>query len=326
MNPDAIIDALVVHLGDPVVAGGGKEFRWNCPFCEESGKRPDSKRHLYANPSKGVFICHRCGKAGKANVLLRRFGIREPERYVYDATLDEVWEMLASVGIPAKGEVVEETPIDMPMVPVEKGMLSYAYLKKRFGSRQVDKAIKRYRLSVGTGFYRNRVIVPTYHHGDLVFFVARSILDEEPKYLNPKGRSRRKYLFGYDRAKKAACRGWRIVVTEGVFSAMSVDLALGHGFAAVATFGKYVTRQQLRLIADVSRGKVLVMLDADAQNEAQQCAAGLKALGVGDVLVCELPEGTDPDDMRDQLDDQWAAWSYPYDDLSGVERMMEGLR
>lgn len=43
------------------------EVRSNCPFCG------DTKLHLYANPRKGVYFCHRCGARG----FLRDLGFPE---------------------------------------------------------------------------------------------------------------------------------------------------------------------------------------------------------------------------------------------------------
>jgi 5S rRNA maturation endonuclease (ribonuclease M5) len=43
------------------------EIRFNCPYCG------DTKKHLYANPVKEVFCCHKCGAKGTSYNLFSNF-------------------------------------------------------------------------------------------------------------------------------------------------------------------------------------------------------------------------------------------------------------
>ena len=75
-----LVDALLSQLGEPNIVGNSDEFIWCCPFCYDVVGREDTKYHLYVNPVKGKFMCHRCETKGSAEYLLRRLGIKDINR------------------------------------------------------------------------------------------------------------------------------------------------------------------------------------------------------------------------------------------------------
>jgi DNA primase len=151
----------------------------------------------------------------------------------------------------------------------------------------------------GDGFYdrfRERAMFPIADvRGRVVGFGARTLADEEPKYLNTpetalfqKGR----LLFGLDRAREEAMRTRALCVMEGY---TDVLMAHQHGLRnAVAGLGTAFTPHHASLMRRFA-DRVVLVYDAD---RAGRSAAG-RALEVLleedlDARVAVLPEGKDP--------------------------------
>lgn len=120
-----------------------------------------------------------------------------------------------------------------------------------------------------------------------------------PKYINsPESEHFRKgeLLFNLHRAAPAARAARRLVIVEGQFDAIALDLA-GIG-EAVAPMGTALTEKQLERAWRVAHCPVL-LLDGDKAGRAAALKAAERALpmvGPGRSLaVAELPEGEDPD-------------------------------
>ena len=60
------------HLGERHKSGDPNQFRYCCPFCE------DTKFHLLVHLKKKVYICHRCKASGK----LRNLTPQVNEKYI----------------------------------------------------------------------------------------------------------------------------------------------------------------------------------------------------------------------------------------------------
>jgi hypothetical protein len=258
------------------------------------GKTPDTHYHLYVHscgtgdcPScvrkgrdgNGFYLCHRCGTIGRFDQLGGDEASVDLERYQ---------ETVARL----KGEIqVEDIPeIGFPegTIPMTPYLEAWRYLVGR-GLSPGD--IGYYRMGVGTGRYRNRVLVPTLdEEGRVVFWVGRTYGNSKRKYDNPTEVSRNQFIFNLHRAVDY---GW-IVVTEGVFSAITA------GRNAVATFGKKVSDQQVMLLVDAYRKNslrcVVAALDGDAQDENYWLAERLHVYGCT-VFLVSLPEDKDPDDL-----------------------------
>jgi DNA primase len=151
----------------------------------------------------------------------------------------------------------------------------------------------------GDGFYdrfRNRVVFPIADtQGRVVGFGARTLGDEEPKYLNTpetalfrKGR----LLFGLDRAKDEAMRTRSLAVMEGY---TDVIMAHQHGFAtAVAGLGTAFTPEHAALMRRFA-DRVVLVYDTDAAGRtAAERALGVLLESELDARVAVLPEGKDP--------------------------------
>src|SRR4051812_505783 len=155
----------------------------------------------------------------------------------------------------------------------------------------------------GGGFYdrfRARIMFPLADpRGKVLGFGARSMRDDQgPKYVNTsenvlyqKGRQ----LFGIDHARGPAARAGRVVVVEGYTDVLALHQA---GVTeSVAIMGTALTQEQmteLRRAADT----VYLALDADsAGQEAMLRAARAAKEKDLELLVVDMPEGSDPADL-----------------------------
>jgi len=149
--------------------------------------------------------------------------------------------------------------------------------------------------------FRNRLVFPITHDGQILGFIARRHPDADdtagPKYLNTpetplfhKGAQ----LYGH---APSLLRGARPVLVEGPLDAIAVTLATHGQYAGVAALGTALTREQGR---ELRRYTDLPIVATD-NDEAGRAAAErhywtLTNLG-HDPLHATLPEGTDPADL-----------------------------
>ncbi|RCW45373.1 DNA primase [Halanaerobium sp. MA284_MarDTE_T2] len=149
--------------------------------------------------------------------------------------------------------------------------------------------------------FRNRIIFPIFNiRGEVIAFGGRVLPDSEQgaKYLNSPETaifSKKKNLYGLNRAKKYIRQEQRCIIMEGY-----TDVIQAHKKGiknAVASLGTAFTDEQAKLIKRYA-DQALIAYDSDtAGNKAT--LRGLEILnnhGI-DVKVITLPEGSDPDDI-----------------------------
>ncbi|HYM79890.1 MAG TPA: DNA primase [Candidatus Limnocylindria bacterium] len=178
-----------------------------------------------------------------------------------------------------------------------------------------------------TGVYdrfRHRLMVPLVAVGGAVIgFGARALGDEPPKYLNsPETPLYRKgsFLFALELARKAAAAQEELVVVEGYFDVIALHQAGIHN--VVATSGTALTGDQARLLKRVTP-RVALTYDGDAagQDAMLRSLGTLFAEGL-DVVVVDLPAGSDPDTLvGEQGAEGWhRARAGAYDPVEFVQR------
>ncbi|HEX2127856.1 MAG TPA: DNA primase, partial [Solirubrobacterales bacterium] len=155
----------------------------------------------------------------------------------------------------------------------------------------------------GRGHYdqfRSRIIFPIRDaRGRVNGFGGRALHpDQKPKYVNsPEGElySKRRTLYGIDRARAAIAKGSRAVVVEGYTDVLACHQA---GITnAVAVMGTAITPEQVKLLSAYAEEAVLA-LDADrAGREAMLRAQGVASGKRLRLRVARMPEGEDPADL-----------------------------
>src|SRR3954447_17781658 len=169
----------------------------------------------------------------------------------------------------------------------------------------------------GGGFYdrfRARIMFPLADpRGKVLGFGARAMRDEQgPKYVNTSENvlyHKGKQLFGIDHARGPAARAGRVVAVEGYTDVLALHQA---GVTeSVAIMGTALTQEQMAELRRAA-GTVYLALDADrAGQEAMLRAARAATDRKLELLVVDMPEGSDPadliaekgpDEFRDRLD------------------------
>jgi len=264
--------------------GSGQIIIDRCPYC-------DSRRHLYASASTGLWICFKCNESGDLPKLYAELAGMTYSEALIEIKSDGIRSLDFKRTI--EEEPDEEVKIELPpeFIPCfEEGRWRIpTYLKRR---RVTKKTIKDW----GIGFcqrgrYKDRIVIPVVS-GDESTFVARAALPGmRPGYIGPEvdeGNGRR-FLLGWQfaRARKSA------VLVEGPFDALRVYQA---GFTPLALLGKGLGRTQRRRIKELKLSRLVVMLDSDAWLEARQIAAQLQSILP---VTCALLKEGDPDDHEE---------------------------
>lgn len=284
-------------------SGDHEEIAFNCPACMERGEpSPDHKMKLWLNTDKGTFYCYRCQWTGSLIKLVQKVAncdFISAIRIVKGRKLSpfEHLDLKLHVESFEPDEVEDEIPeLELPYgyEPIEG---PHPYLEKR-GIPWKYAAQNDWGVSVA-GFTKNRLIVPTFMDGRLVFWQARATWESEDedfkKVLNPKGVSARSVLYNYDVAKKYK----EIVVVEGFMDAAKV------GPDAVATNGKVIHPQQCEWLKETSAKSIILAWDADAWTDGRKHKGGKKPCSMEaatsllrsygfNVRCAKLPEGRDP--------------------------------
>ena len=273
-------DGYVRSRFSPIIETSAEDrVRVFCPMCGET------KGHLYILLSEGLPYCQRC-----------KYDPKSPIKFVADVegvTFADVYRMCDEGGVgldTSVDEAVEslfeeeeeeyfeyevmELPKDVNTPLFDSGLstpVARAFEKARdyLEERGVTHdQIRKYNIKYCyCGQYGGRLIVPCFYKGDLVTFVGRDIFGySSRKYLNPMGNKQSDFLFNFDNVEVDT-----VVLTEGVFDAISVS----RSFPSVASFGKSLSKRQIRLL---NRFKsVIFYWDRDAYPQAEKYASLLQS-------------------------------------------------
>lgn len=289
-----MIDPTIFHEVLVVKAVAGNEIQANCPFCEERGKSPDLKGHLYVNVyrgERGAAICFRCGYATRhlGGFLLDL----DVDLSMGTARIVEVdLEKYATVRAVGANPVCFPDEIE-PILPVTTShqFMAQSYLKRRGFD---DSAIIRHGFHCAgprSERYAWRLIIPWFERGIPVYWSARALTDGGAKYVYPTKeeapRGMSNCLFNVDNLMP----GQRIVVTEGSFDAIASPQP------ATAIGGSEIRDWQVTRLVGARPSHVVAMLDGEARAENVALAVRLMQAGL-DTRIALLPYGKDPPDLE----------------------------
>lgn len=147
--------------------------------------------------------------------------------------------------------------------------------------------------------FKNRLMFPIRNErGQLVAFGGRIIGDGQPKYINSSDTplySKRRVLYGMDRAKDHIAKADRTILTEGYLDVIACHRA---GLPlAVASLGTALSEEHAKLMRRWAK-RVTILYDGDSagQKAAERGAEMLEAEGL-EVDVVLLEQGHDPDTL-----------------------------
>lgn len=271
-----------------------EQFSVQCPFCPPHYQ--DGKFKMGINLEKDVYHCWRCNAKGKASELFLRFtGINKIDLLNYsfekkDHVYDPNRELL-------KSELVAYDALSNKII--ENNLYNAKeYLNKR---HITDEEIQYYdiRIAKNNNLFRNRVMIPTFDKfGNCVYFVARDYVNptNKVKYLNALDTHKAFCVWNLNHAKE----GGIIAITEGVFSGMSADKLRNQldNFTAVSIFGKFISKEQAKMIANAKPKEIIISLDGDVPDkEIKKNLDILKYYYTGLITRIKIPDNKDPNDI-----------------------------
>ncbi len=249
----------------------GNEVRINSIFAES-----DQKHHLWCNPSGGkyerpfgVYHCFKSDKKGSLISLvmevekcskpfamqilgIQKYKGRPIEEISFDEEIEEENEQsqitFQNLSLPPFTYAINKAPLTWHRKAT-------VYLSSRGFTNE------RFFVSIG-GKYTNRIIIPYYYkNGELIYFNARAMGDEEPKYRGPEkecGVGKEDVLFFTNFPDKEE----KIYLCEGEFDALSLHSC---GLNGVACGGKNLGEKQSIMLAYY---KVCLALDRDEAGQS----------------------------------------------------------
>ena len=309
-------------------SGKSGEWVFDCWSCL-------GKEKLYFNTNKLVGFCQKCQQVVSIKTLAAELGgvsVKDIEKFIEEAAYNDkmalgfkesVLTTLLDEGTTLQASLHE---VDLPPTfrTLEDGQSSYlgrkaiAYMEGRGFDLQV-----LFDLQFGYcsgGFYANRIIVPFWEDGKLVYWQARDFTKKVPageKILNPPAANvsigKSAVLFNYDVVKTKPT----IVVCE------SWGSALATGKAATGLNGKNMSNVQLDKLLKTEAQRFMVLLDHGAEEEAWAIAAKLAAHR--ETLLAFLPYG-DPNEVPRPVLFRSIKNARPYTQLEHLKHRAELLQ
>lgn len=297
MALNGFIEFLDSIIGERKTVYGQDEWHYCCPFCHEK------KFKFYVN-GKTQWVCYKCGLHGNAITFFNHYypemsrqetrqvmedwSISQFESFVpkNNESLSQIEALSLALTSAQDKSDGEESKSCAPLPQGYKRLVDhfndpeafpfFSYLHDR--GVTLDQIRDHYIGYVTFGSVmtsggatlsiRNHVVFLTFNFkGELIYWSTRSI--EGNPYIKsfnaPSGKSyytRAEVIFNLNRAAHTG----RIIIQEGIFNALTV------GDSGVATFGKMVTGQQIKLLKQCCRHnpdlKIYAFLDPDAKAES----------------------------------------------------------
>jgi DNA primase len=319
----------------PDLKRAGRSWKACCPF--HNDKTPS----FVVSPEKGIFRCFGCNVAGdvfkfvmladniswiesvkklaqkvgitiqetkqniiKASEKSKLFDILENSAIFYHICLLEnsnagkAREYLKSRG------VLSETINKFNLGFAPKGLLLQSALKKGYTVDSLAKAGLVTKTERGTFFeyMSERIVFPIYDvQGRVVAFGGRTIVGQEPKYLNTPETivySKSSNFYGLYQTLPELRKERKMIVLEGY---MDVVIPQQFGVSgAVATLGTAFTQNHAKLIARYSDSVTLLFDSDNAGRTATQRALEVLTENGIEAIVSSLPEHVDADEYLNQ--------------------------
>lgn len=296
----------------------GDQYSYKCPLCD------DHKERMFVNTTNGKFFCHHCDTGGTTVTLVsiinnitwkealsvyreyQKFEIELPE-----SIEQEVYDKLINSKVPdiVVPKFVYPLPEEFTLIEDAKGIAgkkAIQYMKSRGIS--LDTCAKQYIGYCGEGKYANRIIMPDFEDGELVYWQART-WEPTPKpkelrkyfrkVLNPSLTDEQKAegIIPIDKSEVVSNidfirENGVAIICEGRFDSYTI------GDSGACIHGKSMSDAQfIKLVQNKDKITMpIVMLDGDAFRYAVSIAKRL-ANHFSDVLITKLDNDMDPNKL-----------------------------
>jgi len=218
------------------------------------------------NYMSGLWDCKNCGLSGNWFQFFRQFKsgltLKKDKRenlFNLETDLNKRKKQIDSDEEKKPLRKKIELPFHFKRIK-RKDSYFYKYLKNR---RYKLEDIKKYNLMfTREGKYFNRIIIPVIYKNKNIAFLGRwidnkNLGEEKRKYLNSYGSDFSTMFWNYDNIDNSK----PVIICEGVFSAMRI------GFNSIASFGKKLSDEQIRLLNRKKVKEIILLFDSDAISE-----------------------------------------------------------
>lgn len=295
----------------------GTQYSFKCPFCN------DHKERLFINVDREVYWCHNCSTGGTLVSFLSDYAhisykealsvYRNYEGYEKELPEEletEIYERLSSPSEVEINKYIHPLPEEFILLEDAKGKVgeqALHYVTKVRGI-SLEKCSRYYVGYCAEGKYANRIIMPDFEQGDLVYWQGRT-WEECPtsrilkklyrKVLNP------------SLTKEQIAQGLICVDKSEVVS--NIDFILQDGVAVICegkmdaytigdygacTHGKVISDTQfMKLVSNKNKiSTIAIMYDGDAFEYTLRTAKRFYKY-FDDVLVCRMEGKEDPNSI-----------------------------
>lgn len=236
--------------------------RYNCCFCPARGLCNDDLA-LSVNWGKGVYHCFRCGTSGRIDSLPPNF--KQPLILKEDKKL--------------------KVPLDFgTMTSLADSIQGQRYIRER--------GLDPDPLENFVFVSRNKLVFPIYNpQGNIIYYVSRKMWGSGLRYDNKPSAIEDIYI------PPGSILPTRLIliVTEGVFDALSVQQWLG--IESIALLGMNINAFKVRRILECTypETRIIILLDAGEYQTAQAYYDEIRTLRFH-TRICKLEEG-DPNEI-----------------------------
>jgi len=277
----------------------GREFRINSIFTG------DDKQKLYINLDTGLWTDFKSGEKGNFFQLIshvENVPYTAARSFINRIAFDKGINLfeVSTLNVENEAISVERTIAgdmkDWVEVNPKKDVNSTNTMKRLASNFAISRKLASFKFYVGKkGRYFQRIIIPYMDKKGCFYFQARTLINRDPKYLNPSkglyGIKTSEILYPYDKSLEY------VMVTEGPLDAMSLRAA---GFNATCTQGCKMSTVQAR---ELKGKRVILAYDNDESGREGFYEARKRILAQRNKDIYSL---TPPKEFKD-WNDFWVA-------------------
>lgn len=313
-----ILDYLEAIMGEgtPHNTPKGMQYSFVCPLCN------DHKERLFVNIDNKKYICHNCQSAGTIVTFIAEYNhitwrdalnvYREFEGYeiqLPDDIEEEIYSKLIQIPEVKVEKYVHPLPEEFTLIEHAHGKAgehAVKYLKSR--GITLSMAERYYIGYCAEGKYANRIIMPDFEDGDLVYWQARTW---EPTPKSPVARRMFRKVLNPSLTREQVEQGIIDISKSEVIS--NIDLIKDQGVGVLCEgkmdaytlldyggclHGKSMSDTQfLKIVTNKDKiDTIYVMMDGDAFRSTLTIAERLSRY-MDNVYVCKIPEDKDPNSL-----------------------------
>ena len=231
------------YLSDEMIKEGKEHGYALCPICKEQkaleGNPNYSKRKVKVDEDGKFGFCFRCNTKFYRNQKQEydKFIIKQPMYYEYDE----------------EDGFLDCSYIEKKLGRMDKNCFDYLINRNKFIDRSF---ISKYGL-IGED---NKIIIPFYSQGKMIYYQIRFLKAETLKYFNPPIENKPFYCYQYNPFKPT-------IIVEGTFDAFAI-MSVTNEFNVIAVLGLYITDYQYKYLKTLGGiYDILVMLDEGIKSQ-----------------------------------------------------------